>query len=711
MKTYDELTNDIIEKTKNEKTRRRKLKRRICAGMTSFALILSTLLAVHLVNRKPELPILEPSRTTSVNQEADKTGQILSAKNNYNAIFDRLDTENWYDDSNEYSGIKGIPINGIPEASKPIQDAEIRGPVSNDSAADETDHSETNIQVDGVLEADVFKTDGEYVYAVSHKNIYIYSAKEGQMEPVSQIPYLNDDGSLITKNTDGDAKLYLSYRTPELYIAEGRLILIVQAAETDNSYGIDEGTNDMYMYDRICCAGHEYICTMIYDTSTPASPTLLSSNAVSGSAISSRLIGERLYLVCDDSYLYAPKPEKNEPETYIPKCIINGRKYLVSEKSVFCGDEMSLCEYLNILEVNVTSGEVSSSLSLLGYSGDIMYQSHDSIYVARSGSRDKIENTNTAAGVKTEQHSNTSVTTLTKISVSDGLALAGSAELEGYFESSFSMDDYNGHLRAVMSVRKYFDTRIIRKDANGDEYEEYAYIDTDNNTEMSNSVYVLDSSMTVVGSLTGLAPDERVYSCRFDGNDAYFVTYRETDPLFHIDLSDVTAPKVISELKIPGFSEHLQRFGDMLFGFGETDEGELKLSMFCENEDGSMTELATQTVKDAFYSEALDDHHALIVDYEKNLICFSANTEDLATGYGSLVYYVYSFVNGQFSRRADISLCCEGYSSGSVRGLYIGNFFYIYQNDSVQSALMSYDMTNFGQIDEEIMDTAPQTKN
>lgn len=75
--------------------------------------------------------------------------------------------------------------------------------------------------------------------------------------------------------------------------------------------------------------------------------------------------------------------------------------------------------------------------------------------------------------------------------------------------------------------------------------------------------------MKETGKLDNLAEDERVYSARFMGDTCYFVTYKQVDPLFSVDLSDPKKPKVLGELKIPGFSDYLHPYGDgLLLGIG-----------------------------------------------------------------------------------------------------------------------------------------------
>src|SRR5258705_11820894 len=89
----------------------------------------------------------------------------------------------------------------------------------------------------------------------------------------------------------------------------------------------------------------------------------------------------------------------------------------------------------------------------------------------------------------------------------------------------------------------------------------------------SSRVSVLDqvgSELRLVGSVEGIAPGEKIYSARFIGDRGYLVTFVRTDPLFTLDLSDPTAPKVAGELVIPGFSNYLQAIdATHLLGLGQ----------------------------------------------------------------------------------------------------------------------------------------------
>lgn len=134
-----------------------------------------------------------------------------------------------------------------------------------------------------------------------------------------------------------------------------------------------------------------------------------------------------------------------------------------------------------------------------------------------------------------------------------------------------------------------------------------------------NNVFTVDvSSLKVVGSLKGLAEGERVYSARLLMNTFYLVTYRRVDPLYAIDVSDPTKPKVLGYLKIPGFSEYLHPLpNNRLLGIGVEDG--LKISLINISDPKNMSEISKVRVEGG-WSQALQDHHAVTVDLDNELV-------------------------------------------------------------------------------------------
>ena len=184
----------------------------------------------------------------------------------------------------------------------------------------------------------------------------------------------------------------------------------------------------------------------------------------------------------------------------------------------------------------------------------------------------------------------------------------------GYLNDSFSIDEYDGYLRMVVTRGK------------------------------TNAVYVLDQKLKLTGKITNLAKDERVYSARFLGDTGYFVTYKETDPLFSVDLSNPKNPKILGRLKIPGFSNYLHFYGeDKLLGIGmdvdkkgDVTDG-VKLSMFDISDKKNVKEEHKYTLKDVYSTDVEWDYKAALIDVEKNIIGFPAGGENRQ------MYYLFSY--------------------------------------------------------------------
>lgn len=731
MKTYDELTNDILEKTKTEKARRSRIARRVTALSLALVLAVGGVIAAAIVTRAPgatgEKGVLENADTDG----GEKTrapravAASLSTKADYAAIFAYLNASSGEKEKDYHSIVTAPAVNEAAdtEAAADSDDVAQKGTVT-DRNDDETDHSGTNVQVAGIDEADVVKTDGRYIYAISHRNVYIYEAKDGKMTLVSKAKFFGDEGEVAGAMINGNPAVK-NVGTPELYFTDDRLIVIVNASERIKPEADVDYNGDGYIEPYYYNPGQNYFFALIYDISDRSAPSLLTTTGISGSGVSSRMIGDRLYLVASDRY-YGIK--EDDPETFIPSVYADGDTRLVGSDTVYCGEEKSECLYLNALEIDVEAVKDVSSVSLLGYDGDIMYQSENAIYVAKTDFNEKIE---TEPGeddsVTVERYWSEGKTVLTKLTVGEGLAVAASAELEGTLLNSFSMDEYDGYLRVVTSVDKYYSEarwhtqHVTAQDPDDpDMIDAWDYNDewlsSNDERDRYNDLFVLDSSLAVVGSITRIAPDERIYSCRFEGDQGYFVTYRETDPLFHVDLSDPTNPRIVGELKLPGYSAYLQRYGDYMLGFGVSDEGTLKVSMFSENADGSMNEISKLTIPNALYSEALYDHHAILADASRGIICFGASVyyddqyEMTVDGdtvtysyYSGVKYFILTYGEKGFELKGSFDIG-EAWPE-QMRGLYIGDYFYVYQEGQQKSAVTSLNFDSFEVADAVTMDS------
>ena len=198
----------------------------------------------------------------------------------------------------------------------------------------------------------------------------------------------------------------------------------------------------------------------------------------------------------------------------------------------------------------------------------------------------------------------------------------------------------------------------------------------------------------------------------FMGDTGYFVTYRNTDPLFSADLSDPTKPKIIGELKITGFSEYLHFYGEnKLLGIGwETDpdtgsiEG-LKCSMFDITDPSDVKEIDRIVLKNVSICDALSNYRAILASPDKNLFGFAYGLyKNSGTGdyyhteeqyyYGLLSYSEEDgFVPGAYLNITQSGLFDDALTNTeyrTMRGIYISDTFYLV----TENGISSYDMTD-----------------
>ena len=212
-----------------------------------------------------------------------------------------------------------------------------------------------------------------------------------------------------------------------------------------------------------------------------------------------------------------------------------------------------------------------------------------------------------------------------------------------------------------------------------------------------NTLYILDENLEELSRITNLAPDEDVYSARFMGDIGYFVTYRQMDPLFSVDLSDPKNPEILGELKIPGFSEYLHPYGEgQLLGIGmDVDEtgmvtNGVKLSMFDTSDPKDVQEAAKYVIEEAYSTEVGYNYKAALVDAEENLIGFLAYCE------AGVSYFVFSYDEEGFTCEFEKDML--GYNS-NMRGIYVGDKFYIVTGNTVESFMLE----SFDKVDDIVL--------
>jgi uncharacterized secreted protein with C-terminal beta-propeller domain len=616
-----------------------------------------------------------------------------------------------------------------------------------------TDYSTTNIQVEGVDEADIVKNDGKYIYTVSGRSVVIVDARPAEdMRVLSQI---NLSGSVS-----------------EIFINGDRLVVF--------------GQEDVYYYNDY--VGRELIAPnggyvprynppksfiQTFDVSDRSSPVIVKNISVDGSYIDSRMIGDYVYaIVTNPVYRIDPIP--------LPVIEVDGMtKRDVDFRDVYYFDNPDYSyTFTTILSLNVNNdGDVSDKTYLTGYTQNI-YVSMDNIYttysrqfsprimfdrmldevispsvppnvaaeisaVRLSGlerpekemeiakilmeysdslSREEIETLQEQVMERYEEfykkiEKDLQKTIIHRIAISEGnIEPEGEGDVPGYVLNQFSMDENDGYFRIATTTRaSWFSS---------------------GQSESKNHVYVLDMDLNIVGKVEDLAPGESIYSARFLGDRGYMVTFRKIDPLFVIDLSDPANPRVLGKLKIPGYSDYLHPYDDdHIIGLGKeaigAEEGNfawyqgVKLALFDVSDVENPREVSKFEVGDrGTESYALDDHKAFLFDREKKLLVIPITLAELDPSKydgeipdwqrGDYVWqgaYVFSLnIEDGFQLRGrithvlpeDQSLLKSGYyyySPYSVkRSLYMDDVLYTLSDEVVKANSLS-DLTELGKLD------------
>lgn len=512
-----------------------------------------------------------------------------------------------------------------------------------DSGAGLQDHSTTNVQVAGVDEGDLIKTDGRYLYIGSGAEVTIVDVQSAaDMQIVSR---LSGEGA-----------------TSALYLSGDRLTVVSQY---DTAWIEPIPMIDAAVF-RGWQGGEPKFQVTVYDVSAPDAPQLVSRLDIEGNFVDSRMIGGTVYLVSIHPFhLPAPETIPGDPESGKQGAEPASRLAVSSDDPAFgilpwrgpdprgsgwvyetreqywerIGDQvldLALPNYslsdaagdsigaglLTAAEatygplggqddqlVSITAFDVgtavpaivASSSAPIGWASTV-YVSPQSLYV-----------------VTADWSSGQPSSRIYKFALrpeESQVPLVATGQVPGQVLNAFSLDEQGSYLRIVTQ--------------NGWR------------AEAESALYVLDQvgeKLVPVGQIEDLAPGEELYSVRFLGDRAFVVTFGPdggwwVDPLFTIDLSNPEEPRVEGELEIPGFSNYLQMIdGQFLIGLGrdadETNGRQLgpQVSLF------DVSDFADPLLADrvsfgdaASWSEAFFNHHAISYFPDQKILAVPLDT-------------------------------------------------------------------------------------
>ncbi|MBI2059566.1 MAG: beta-propeller domain-containing protein [Nitrospirae bacterium] len=537
-------------------------------------------------------------------------------------------------------GSYGYAAGGIPEGGISVLDTSVVssdvGSGSGKSGGEQpltagVDYSTTNVQEAGVDEADFVKTDGNFIYLLSNGHLVILASRPAESTRL-----------LSRTAIEGSARdMYLKGNRVVVFSTGHRIVARRKEESTPKSMAYFNPYGASYLYRPLTKL------TML-DVSDRTQPKVVRETYLEGGYSTSRMIGSRAVLVLslanfNPSEMIGYDPSRDDPyfigayalelERYIPKVRV---KILIGTAPSAAvpgapgtasppGAETVVKDYTEtdcsrfFLPSTDDAGQGFISVysypmedsqgdlghtSIIGYPG-IAYASTNSLYITQSYFPPYFWYTNGAAREPGEE--STSIHKFDLASDPVNPAYVASGSVPGHLLNQFSMGEFRNLLRAATTEGRTWGTG------------EWA---------PKNNVFVLQQqggALAIVGEARGFAANESLYAARFIGDAGYVVTFRQTDPLFVIDLKDPTAPKLAGKLELPGYSTYLHPMDDthlLSIGYDGDADGRilgLALSMFDVGDLNNPLRIHKLSIPTG-YSKATYDHLAFNYFAPKNLL-------------------------------------------------------------------------------------------
>lgn len=457
---------------------------------------------------------------------------------------------------------------------------------SSSSSSNTKDYSTTNIQVENVDEADIVKTDGDYIYSISEDNVIITDAKDPKQPKVVATIQSEDD------DIPEDIILY-----------KDKLVVISTKGNQTQRYYYNNRMNTV---------------VKIYNITSREKPVLTKSYEMYEPYYTSRCIDNVLYVISsgnlrkeDDKIVVGYNEDNMEKEMSIDKI-----KYLKDVKTT----KQTL---ISTVDLNNETADIKLDSYLMNISN--AYVSENAIYLLN------------------QKYNNDS-----KIPIKLLFGFKGVFGLEDYYE----MDSESGYYTEIykFDIKENVEYKAKTK-VKGKTINQYSLDEKDNHLRIAlydndgSRVAIFDEDLKQIGISDNVAKGEKMYSSRFIGDKVYFVTYKTIDPLFVMDLSNETKPKVLGKLKIPGYSTYLHPYDENhIIGIGmETKEiinrnsnGKvisttakvvgMKMALFDVSNVNSPVQISSVVIGDSRTTSAiLTNPKALLFSKEKSLIAIPVN--------------------------------------------------------------------------------------
>ena len=470
-----------------------------------------------------------------------------------------------------------------------------------------TGFSTTNVQEIGIDEPDLVKTDGSRILVIANGSFHVVDLKGAKPALAGTIELADDE-----------------FQPTEILVSGNRVLVFGMANGFRRGMPMPTARAAGAASD-IAPSGGQNATIIELDLSQPTTPRVVKRLEVDGSYVTARQIGTVARVVVRSypqelAFVYpqnqageARAKELNEQtvrestlDDWLPLYRLEGPTgdELQSGQLAKCTSVDLPTEFAGFGALSVLTFDLSKSIgngdavSILS-NGDTVYASNENLYVATTSYVDpelQTEKASNAFDYSTSIHS-------FDISGNDPASYTASGTVPGHLLNQFSMSEHDGHLRAATT--------------NGTPWA--------SGTDSSITVLRRDGDRLVrVGQVSGMGKGERIYAVRYVGATAYVVTFRQTDPFYTVDLSNPEAPRVVGELKIPGYSGYLHPIGTKyVLGIGQdaSNQGRVlgtKVTLFDVSDLANPTEVATWKQANS-NTQAEYDHHAFLYWDERKI--------------------------------------------------------------------------------------------
>lgn len=593
---------------------------------------------------------------------------------------------------------------GVAEASLSL-DAPMMGiGAADENVSDTTRYSSTNIQVQGIDEPDILKTDGRAIY-YSLNTFYEYFPlweRSIMSEPNSEDITPNQTSSAEASNSlpvdliAPDSKLIAPEILPPNRNST-KIITTRTGAELEVSSSLDT-SGQLLLSDStlVVISGSQLHA---YDVSNSSSPQAVWSEEFdsNSSIVATRLFANKLYvttmqwvnsaspcpiplttrgtmIACTDIYYPVQPISVNSTYTVSVLDVTSGS---LDSSVTFVGSQGQTVVYMSPQNLYVTYGYEESLSELMfdfftDYAADLLprdtvnriqllseYELYEQTKITElyailehhytsltNDERRKLESEiqNKGSEYMKGHMRDVQKTGIIQIALND-LTVRNTASVPGYILNQFSLDEYEDNLRVATTTSSSF---------------------MFGTNESVNDLYVLDNSLKIRGSVQDLGLSERIYSARFVGDKGYVVTFKQIDPFYVFDLSDPDNPRKSGELKIPGYSSYLHPLtDDLVLGLGR-DGGRVKATLFSVSDPSNPVELSTYVMNES-WSEIENNHHAFLQDSDFSVFFIPASNGG----------YVFSYKDNTLTLQTAVA------DIQAERALYINNYLYVVGKEKI----------------------------